>query len=123
MRIAAGTKVMLPYYDSEGYKQWLLITLQSDVDRRRLYRVLRKLAFNTFNKVVDNTWIKYSSLMVMPSGHHVGLTDLTRSQNINKMVEEFIQRIQYNEIEDSTDTSSNSDNTQDAEQPLCTMQD
>lgn len=50
--------ILIPYFDSDGMKQWVKIYVASVIDRRKVYRGVRKYVKDNFKKKVSNDWVK-----------------------------------------------------------------
>lgn len=53
-----GCHIMIPYFDADGMKQWVKIHVASVIDRRKVWRGVRKYVKDNFKKKVSNDWVK-----------------------------------------------------------------
>lgn len=56
--------VEIPYFDEHGMKQRITLTLDAKIDRRRMYRGIRQIAKQCFNKTVGKEWIKQNCTII-----------------------------------------------------------
>jgi hypothetical protein len=117
MKLLGETKVMLPWFDTDGNKNWSVLTFKGDVDHRRVRREIRKFVLHNFKRRVSNRWIDEMAV-INPQDAEVQPRIVTDEE-----VEAFIQRMRYEENEDGAHPDSSGTPAQEAEVPLCTMQD
>lgn len=116
MRYNGNTKVLVPYMNTEGTREWMLMNLNGDVDKRRIYRMVRKIVKETFGRSVTKTWLRTSVLIAAPGTVHVPTPEQT-----NAMVEAFIQRMQQDETEGQSDTTGQEGIAKEAGGSLCSL--
>lgn len=109
------TKVFIPWKDTDGMKQWSVLTFKGDANAERLFREVRKFIKHNFRNRVTNEWIM-SRCRIWNSEENPAAKPVTKRPT-NKQVEEFIQRIQDAD-EDGADTVSENGNAQEAKEPL-----
>ncbi len=91
--------ILIPWFDSEGSKQWLTMKFSGWVERRKLRRCVRKFIKNTFNKRVSKMYLNSiitASLMKPCEAQY------TRKRATDEEVEAWIGRIQCDD--DTPDT-------------------
>lgn len=57
-------QVLIPLHTPDGNKHWHRITVNAVIDRRALYRGIRKYISATFNTRVGKEWIKARCIIV-----------------------------------------------------------
>lgn len=100
MKYKGRTKILIPYMDG-NVRNWLCMELIGDVDHRRVRREVRKFAYEAFRKRVPKAWIMHVPIIVPQGGG-----DWADRLSLEEFTEKFIQRIQYDETENESDTSS-----------------
>lgn len=115
MRYNGNTKVMVPYMNTDGEREWGMMSFTGDVDRRRIYREVRKMVERTFNRKVTKAWLRNKVLIAAP-----GAVAEPTKQQLNALVEAFIERMQ-DAPEGQPDTSRQEGTAEETGGPLCSL--
>jgi len=103
------TKVVIPYEDEET-RQYSMLVITETMYASKLYALIREFVKKNFGVVVDKDWLAH--VPTISNTHDVDFRPSDAELEI--FIEEFIQRVQCNEDEDSTDTSNEAKITSDA---------
>lgn len=130
MKYYGKTKILIPWFDTEGMKQRTLITIEGTIDKRALIRGVKSFAKQNFNKTVSTEWVLASCPIINQFGSTLTMItdpDTLASEVSQEEIEAWIQRLQSevpeNETKAGTDISSQDANPDETEQPLLTVQD
>jgi hypothetical protein len=107
MKLKGQTIVMVPWFDSDGMKQWLRLSFRGKMDERFMYRQVVAYIKREFNKTVDKKWIKATCPIINEFKDHSGkekYQGLSDTTAFNSMVEDWIKRLESDEDEDKSDT-------------------
>lgn len=105
MKLKGQTIVMLPWFDSDGMKQWVRLTFRGDMDERFMYKQVRLYIKKEFNKRVDKQWIK-AHCPILNEYIYKGkerTKQISNNDSFMQLVEEFIKEVESNEDEDRAD--------------------
>ena len=83
--------ILLPWFDTDGNKQWSTLKFIGWVERRKLRRCIRKFINNTFNKTVSKTYLDEIITASLASG---STAQYTRKRATDAEVEAWLERIQ-----------------------------
>lgn len=115
MRYVGTTKVAIPYTGYNGGQEVAVLRFVGDVDRRRIYREIRKFVKHNFGIQVTKEWIQKVPVIIPEP-------QLT-AEEIQQVTEDFIRRIEYNEDQDEGHSESQGSTPEGSEQPLCSVPD
>jgi hypothetical protein len=126
MRYYGITKVIIPWTDNQGMRQWSVLTFSDrdggGVDRRCIYKNIRKWAFLNFKKRVPKVWIRAQQIV----NTYDPKKTLTPEQatEFDKALEAFYQKLEreVDEIEAGADTGSEAQNSNGAELQVSPLQ-
>ncbi len=111
-------KVMLPWYDTEGNKQWSILTFWGEIAYDTIYKHVKDFILHNFKRNVSTKWVKTFCPIIKEDEE----TEEDKAR-IQKAVEAFIERMELkDENEDGTHTSSEEGSTCKAERPLRIVQ-
>lgn len=106
------TIIRIPWFDTEGKKNWSQLRINGDIDRRRLLRGVCDFAKKNFNKTVSNAWVLKNCLIInvaLLRGKNK-VTPISHQSAFDKHFEEWkegwIARLEA-ETEDETDDEAN----------------
>lgn len=99
------TKVFVPWKDTEGMKQWTVLTFTGDAESEKLLAEVRKFIRHNFKKRKSNKWIL--NMCRMWNSEEEPAPKMTVKEQ-DKAIEDFIQRIQSND-EDEVGTHTDSE--------------
>lgn len=122
MRYYGVTKVIIPWFDTEGMRQWSILTYNGGVDRRRILREMRKFAKRNFKKVVPKNWL-CAQQIVNTYDPNKKLTEAEET-SFNTALHEYLTKIhdEADAIEAGTDTAPETPNAGDSELAVSYMQ-
>lgn len=106
MKLKGQTIVMLPWFDSDGMKQWVRLTFRGEMDARELYKHVRVYIRKEFNKKVDKQWIKANCPILNEYTDDKGkdrTKQVSDSDSFMQLVDEWIREVESNEDEDRAD--------------------
>lgn len=92
--------VLVPWFDTDGNKQWSNVKFTGWVDRRVLRRCLRKFIKTNFNTSVSKS---YLDALISESVQLITDKPVDRRIVSDREVEEWIQRIQCNDDDNEID--------------------
>ena len=105
--------IMIPWFDTEGMKQRAFLCFKGDVDRRRVYREVRRWAKLNFNKTMPSAEIKQIVAINARTFTNVinpAQRAANRAVGLDALVDEWIKRIQDDtEDEGQPDTGCQAD--------------
>lgn len=98
MKLYGETKVMVPWFDAEGMKQWQILTFRaqpgSSLDKRALLKHVERHIKNAFGKVVSHSWIKKNCPIVNSEDQALAIS---HDSAYADMIEAFIDRVSFKE--------------------------
>lgn len=97
MKLLGNTVVLAPWFDTDGNKNWFNFKFSGAVDRRRVFREIRKHIKNALSVSVSKKWIMENCLI---------LNNPDVRQPSQSEIEAFIQRMELHEDEDGAHTES-----------------
>lgn len=121
-KLLGKTKVLIPYYDTEGARQYTMITIEGDIYASKLYAGIKEFARANFGVEVNKDWLHHVPLIVNEHDPEVKISE----EEKNQLIEEFIQRMELkddDETESGSVTGSETEDVAQAGQPLCAMPD
>lgn len=121
-KLTGQTKIMIPYIDSEGMRQFQMITLNGKVYASKMYAGIKKFVLDNYGVKVDKDWLTHVPLIVNSNDPEVQITE----EEKQRIVDSFIERMELkddDEIEDGADSGSESEAAVEAGEPLCTVSD
>lgn len=121
MKLRGQTIVMVPWFDSDGMKQWVRMTFRGEMDSRFMYKQIRLWIKKEFKKHVDKKWIKANCSIINEYLDENGKEKnqpLSDDAAFDQLVEDWIKRLESYEDEDESDTVLSKENTGDSEEPV-----
>lgn len=120
-KLKGTTKILIPWFDSDGQRQYSMITLTGTIYASKMYSGIKEFVKHNFGVDVDKDWLYHVPLISNSEDPEVKVTEEEREQ----LIEEFIQRMELkdDEIEDEPTGDSQSEDAAQASEPLCTMPD
>lgn len=119
-KLKGQTKVMIPWEDTEGKRQYSMLTFDGDLYVSKMHSIIREFVKDNFKVDVDKDWLDNVPLVVNQYDDPVEVSE----SEADRIVEEFIQRMETDdEDEDYPDTDSTGGNAQEAEEPLPVVSD
>lgn len=118
-KLHGQTKIMIPYIDDAGQRQFHMITLNGSVYASKMYAGIKQFVLATHGEKVNKDWLENVPLIVNSNDPQVQISDEERQT----IVDAFIDRMELkdDEIEDSTDSGSESEAVVETGEPLCTV--
>lgn len=114
------TKAMVPYFETDGSKQWAMMTFTGRIHNNKVIHEVRRFIEHNFKVKVSKEWVKVHVPIISTNIEDIK----AREGNMGAAVEEFIKRIeQRDENEDGTDTEGQSSNVTSPEEPLRSVSD
>ena len=102
MILRGRTLVLVPWFDSDGMKQWLRLQFTGSIDKRGLYKKCIRYIKDEFNKSVDKRWLKLHCLF-MNEHDPDSPTKISKTQ-LNNYIETWIKGLETDEDEDDSDS-------------------
>lgn len=107
MKYHGVTRVIVPWFDTEGMKQRTLLKLEGTIDKRTLFRGIREFCRKNFNKKVSDGWIIKNCPII--NQNKSALTMISDPKAIGrqfpKYIEDWIARLEaYDEETDDNGT-------------------
>lgn len=120
-KLKGTTKILIPWFDSEGQRQYSMITLTGTIYASKMYAGIKDFVKQNFNVEVDKDWLAHVPLISNSEDPEIKVTDEERDQ----LIEEFIQRMELkdDEIENEPTGGSESEDADKASEPLRTLPD
>lgn len=120
-KLKGQTKVLVPYYDTEGQRHFQMITINGDIYASKLYAGIKKFVLDNYGVKVDKDWLHNVPLIVNSNDPEVQIPD----EEKQKIVDSFLERMELkdDEDQDSADSGSQSETPPQAGEPLCTVPD
>src|ERR1043165_7344338 len=89
------TKVIIPWFDTEGYKQYSILTFSGDrVHRKRIWREIRKFCLRNFKRKVTKRFIRGLPIVNTYDPQRIQINaELEERQQ--RAIDEMIQRMQF----------------------------
>lgn len=115
------TKIVIPYFDTEAERQYLMLTVEGTTYASKIYAGIREVVRDNFGIEVDRDWLENVPLIVNQYDPEFIITDEERAIRIEK----FIQSMELkddDEVEGITDIGSTSEDVTPAEQPMFSVQ-
>lgn len=137
MKYKDKVSVLIPWYDTDGFKQYTIVTLQGEtIDRRYIYKTVRRYCKMNFGKVVPKQWIK-EVVKIVHKDDFTPEQIKAAEKNLQKAVDVWLDKLEKEadaldgnneEVnsstnESSTNTSSETSSVEGAEVPLRIVQD
>jgi len=120
MRYSGHTKVLIPWYDTEGMKNWMLLSFIGDVDRRRVLAEIRKTVKKQLGRSISKKWIK-ENVMIVPNSADTVQTDEMSAAELRAKTEAFIQRMESDADNEGTNPEDQSSLDETAEGEMRSM--
>lgn len=118
-KLQGQTKVMIPWEDDQGNRQWQVMSFTGDIYASKMYSEIRKYVKDAFGVDVDRDWLEHVPRIA--NLHDTEIKMLTG--RVDEMVEEWIKRLEYNDAdENNADSGSEDCSTETPAGPLCTVQ-
>lgn len=122
MKYHGKTNVFIPAFDEIGQKHWLNLTFTGTVDRRRIYRTVRRFLQVNYNVSASKQWIK-AFCRISNQYDEAIKPDYTSEAEFNQFLEEFIQRVEYDETKDDTHSEGEGSNSETTAGSVLDLQD
>lgn len=92
-----GVTVLIPFFDTTGMKHWVNISTNDTIDRRRIWRGVRKYVQDAFKTTVNNDWVKAHCRIIpmIRAGKPKEYQDFTQ-----KYMDDLYMRIQQDETQE-----------------------
>lgn len=118
-KLHGQTKIMIPYIDEEGQRQFHMITLNGTVYASKMYAGIKQFVLATHGEKVDKDWLENVPLIVNSHDPQVQISEEERQS----IIDAFIDRMELKDdpIEDSADSGSESEAAVETGEPLCTV--
>lgn len=133
MKLYGETKVMVPWFDSDGMKQWQMLTFRADeghgIDKRWLLRQIEAHIKKAFGKKMSHTWIKKNCPVINSEEALPGVShDSAYEKYMDDFVARWVDRMQQEgedaEDEDERDTAGETSVAgEEAAMEVCTVRD
>jgi hypothetical protein len=120
-KLKGKTKIMIPYFDTEGNRHYVMLTVEGDMYASKMYAGIREFVRDNFKIEVDKDWLYHVPLIVNEHDPEVQVTEDER----DRLIEEFIQRMELkdDEAESFTDTGDQSQDASQAGEQVCAVPD
>lgn len=119
-KLHGQTKILIPWFDAEGNRQYYMITLNGSVYASKMYSGIKEFVKVNFNADVNKDWLYHVPLIVNEHDPEVTISEEERDD----IVEAFIARMELkDEAQDSPDTTSQDEAAGEAAVPVCPVQD
>lgn len=119
-KLSGTTKILIPWFDTDGNRQYSMLTLTGTIYASKMYAGIRQFVKHNFGVDVDKDWLYHVPLISNQYDPEVAVTDEERDQ----LIEEFIQRMELkDEIEDEPTAGDQSQDACEASEPLRSVQD
>ena len=118
-KLNGTTKVIIPYFDTDGYRQYSLITLNGTLYASKVYAGIRQFVRDNFGTEVDTDWLHNVPLIANEHDPEAKVSDT----EWNHIMESLIDRweLKDDEIEDLADTGDSGEDACEAEKQMLTM--
>ena len=106
MKLTGQTIVLIPWFDSDGMKQWVRLSFDGEMTDDFMYRQVRLYIKKEFDKKIDKRWIKAMCPILNEHRDNKGkpkTKQITSDTAFTQMIEEFIKGVESNEDEDRAD--------------------
>lgn len=90
MRLKGSTIVLVPWFSTDGQKNWFNCKFTGDLDRRRLFREIAKHIKRALQRTVSKKWMRSSILIV----NNPLVRDASQAE-----IDAFINRMELHEDE------------------------
>ena len=119
MRYRGHTIVMVPWFDSEGMKQWTRLTFHGELDKKFLLKKVVQYIKSEFGKSVDKHWVRIHCIMMNQYDKRVELLEAAQI-TFEQATEAWIKRLEEaaDEDEDQPDSVLPSEDNGVAAAPL-----
>lgn len=119
-KLTGETKVMIPYFDTEGKRHFNMIVIRGPIYASKMYSGIRKFVYDNYGVTVDRDWLHNVPLIVNSNDPEVQVTEAEK----NRIVEAFIDHMELKDDETEDDTDSTNENllAPEAGESLCTVQ-
>ena len=119
MRYRGHTIVMVPWFDSEGMKQWTRLTFHGELDKKFLLKKVVQYIKSEFGKSVDKHWVRIHCIMMNQYDKRVELPEAAQT-TFEQATEAWIKRLEEaaDEDEDQPDSVLPSEDNGVAAAPL-----
>lgn len=110
-KLTGTTKILIPYFDTEGMRQWTMITLTGSIYASKMYAGIREFVKKNFGIEVDKDWLIHIPLITNSNDPELAVSEDESKQ----LIEELIQRLELkDEDESDTDTAIESSPAEEA---------
>lgn len=108
-KLTGNTKILLPYYDTDGMRQYQMINITGTMYASKMYAGIRKFVLDNWNLKVDKDWLHNVPIIANSNDPEV----VAAMAEPDKMIEAFIEAIEEKDdpTENSTDTGSQTEAT------------
>ena len=114
MRYEETTIVLVPWFDTDGNKNWFNFKFKGSVDRRRIYREVIRHVKRALNRQVSKRFLR-ENVRIIPQD-----VPQTEKETLDA-IEAFIQRMEYNEDEDQPDCSGAGSTLEETGRTMCAL--
>lgn len=124
MKYRGYTIVMVPWFDSEGMKQWSRMTFRGELDSKFLLKKVVQFIKTEFSKSVDKHWVRLHCIIMNEFDKRAELPEAAQT-TLQEATEAWIKRLEEykDEDEDQPDTVLPHEDTGSAGEPLPTVSD
>lgn len=114
------TRVLVPWFDTDGNKNWMNFLFVGDVDKRRAYREIYKTVKKTLQRSVSKEWIRVHCLFQAPEDEAKQIKEA-----LDNFIEHWIDRLECKDAtsEDGATSGDTGGTPSETEQPMQDMQD
>lgn len=111
MKYFGKTKVLVPWFDTDGMKQRSLIILEGTIDKRALLKGIHNFIKTNFHKTVSNTWILKNCPII--NQYDGNLTMVSNTEAIGRQFSEEVNAwlTRLEEEADAIEAGTDSGNT------------
>lgn len=114
------TKIVIPYLDTEGERQYSLLTIEGTSYASKIYSGIKDFVKKNFELDVDKDWLHNVPLIVNQYDPEFAISDEERAERIEK----FIQSMELkddDEAESFPDTRGTPEDASTATEQVCTL--
>lgn len=127
MKYTGTTKVIVPWFDTDGMKQRSLLTIEGDITKHKLVFGIQRFIRENFGVNKSKNWVLKNCPIININNDNVG-TIVSDPNIFGKLfpehVEAWIKRLEeYNDdaTETGTDSTGTTPDVTKAEEPLCDL--
>lgn len=127
MRLYGKTAILIPHMSEDDKADWMRITIDAPdgIDRRRVWRGIRKFLQNTFGVTVSNDFVRRCCMIINQHDQKLEATPMSTEEKRNFM-DRLVISIQEEEdriaLEARGHSGSEADVTQEAEVDMPSLQ-